>query len=372
MNTKVKTDKSFLIGILVSISAILLFLSLPLVSYAQTGTLGQESPEIYCTYEQDGVPVDGNNLSAGSYNVNFVLSGVSSLSLIEVTATYDAEQVTIESTPVSLISDDATSGFDSMGYILSDGNIVFGFVSTDAACTPLTEEKQIIATVKMTFASDCDVADYISISQNPNLTFAQVDYGDGYDDSYAMVDTFEGYNGSLYLMTGDITPSFGFDVKGELVVMTDPYGTTYGKTVNGEYTIKVYDKANRNNLITTITSNTVIVDGKTVNQFEIPNLINGTFILEISSPYSIMRDDITLIINNNDIKNCQIPVIACDYDGNGFINVNDAANISVETGNVTDNLIYDLDGDGYANVSDVAIVQVCASESPNYPAITIS
>ncbi len=353
MNSKIKNDKSILIGILVFVSTMLVFISIPLVSYAQTGTLGGESPEIYCTYAQDGVAVDGNKLTAGTYDVNFMLSDMSAVSVFEVTATYDTEQVSIESTPTALISDDTDSGFESMGYILSDGNIVFGFVSTNEDCSPINVKKQVIATVKMTFASDCDAGDYITVSQNPNLTFAQADYGDGYDDEYSLTDSFDGYNGTLYPMTCDVTPIFGFDVSGELVIMTDSNGSTNNLPVYGEYTVDVYADSDRSDLVTSVTS--VYDSAENKNAFNIENLIDGTYYATISSEYSIPRN-ITIIVSRNDISAGMIPMICCEYNKDGGVTSEDAKLVfsAAATGNLVK--YFDLNGDGGVTSEDAKTV----------------
>ena len=110
MKVEKKHNSNFLFAILAFAATLFLLISLPMVSYAETGTLGAETPKVICTYEKDGVAVDGNSLTAGTYDVNFVLTGVKNLSVLEVTATYDESQVAVESTPDYLISDDALSG----------------------------------------------------------------------------------------------------------------------------------------------------------------------------------------------------------------------------------------------------------------------
>lgn len=360
MKSEAKHIGNHFLGILVFITAVLVFLSLPLVSYAQTGTLGQESPEIYCTYEQDGVAVDGNNLTAGTYDVNFVLSGMNNLSVFEVTATYDTEQVTVESAPSGLISDDA--GMDSMGYILEDGNIVFGFVSTNEDCSHINEYEQIIATVKMTFASDCDAEDYITISDNPNLTFAQADYGDGYDDSYASVESYQDYTGNLYLMTCDVTPEFGHSVKGNIVVMTNSSGSTNGVAVYGNYKIDVYSDKDKSNLVTSVISEQKQSENQIINEFKIDALKDGTYYATISSEYSIPRD-ITIVISGKDILAGAIPMICCEYDSDDIISANDAKYVYVAAANGALRKYCELDGDGVVSVNDAKIVYILSASS---------
>lgn len=366
MKAKQKFNSNFLFGILVFVAAMILFISLPIVSYAETGTLGTESPEIYCTYEQNGVEVDGNELTAGTYNVSFVMSGMKSLSVIEITATYDQEQVTVESAaPTDLISDnDAT--FDSMGYILSDGNIVLGFVSTDDACSAINQEEQVLATVQMTFASDCDAEDYITVSENPNLTFALADYGDGYDDAYAQVKSYDGYEGNLHLMEVDVTPGSGYNVSGNLVVMTDVNGSTNGVAVYGEYTIDVYSDADRTVKVcdSVKSEQSVNENNERVNTFNIPNLkANTTYYITISSQYAISRNCV-INVGDADITSKVVPIIACDFNGDAGINSIDALTVY---GNASgeQSPYCDLNGDGGVNSVDALVVYACAAGSPS-------
>lgn len=374
MKAKAKMNSSALMGILVFIAVMLIFISIPFVSYAQTGTLGTASPEVYCTYEKDGVQFDGDNLPAGTYDVSFVLSGMAEVSVLQVTATYDTEQVTVADAPSALLSDGEASQFDSMGYKLSDGNIVFGFISTNEDSSAVNQDDNIIATVSMTFASDCDpdADNLIIVSENPNHTFAQADYGDGYKDEYAIVDdgvsSVEGYDGRLYSMTCDVTPTSGHSVTANLVVMTNPYGDTFGKTVNGEYTVDVYSDSERSQLVTTVTSSMVVSDdGTTVNQFVIPGLKNGeTYYASISSAHSITRNDITINMGTENMGGYEIPVIACDFINDGCTDASDTSTIALAAANgITDN-IYDLNADGYVDASDISIVMLCASNLPKH------
>lgn len=367
MKAKEKFAGNILLAILVFIALMILFISLPIVSYAETGTLGKESPEIYCTYEKDGVEVDGNELTAGTYDVSFVMSGMKSLSVLEVTAAYNQEQVTIEPADPVLISDE-DAAFDSMGYILSDGNIVFGFVSTDDACSAVNQEEQVIATVSMTFASDCDAEEYITVSENPNLTFALADYGDGYDDSYALVDSYDGYSGNLYLMDCDVTPGTGYSVNGKLVVMTDSMGSTNGVAVYGDYTINVYSDADRTVLVDTVTSvESVNENNERVNTFNIENLkSNTTYYITITSQYAIARNGVIHIGNADITENTTIPIIACNFNGDLGISSADAVPVYSNAAAEEQNPYYNLNGDLGVTAADAIIVYSCAADSPSY------
>lgn len=369
MKAKAKNNSSALIGILVFIAVMLIFISIPFVSYAQTGTLGTASPEVYCTYEKDGEQFDGDNLPAGTYDVSFVLSGLTDTSVFQITATYDTEQVTVAEQPSALLSDGETSQFDSIGYKLSDGNIVFGFISTNADCSAVNEDGQVIATVSMTFAADCDpdADNLIVVSENPNHTFAQSDYGDGFKDEYAIVDegvsSVDGYDGTLHSMKCDVTPSSGHSVTANLVVMTDVKGSNKGTAVYGTYTIDLYDQA-KTKLIGTYTSQFKTENNKNVNEFRIDKLPKGTYCATISSEYAIPRD-VIIKMGDADIAAVDIPIASCDFNGSGDITGADAIMVYKNAAGAQ-SLYCDLNGSGDVTGADAIVVYACAAAPIDY------
>ncbi|MCH5320799.1 MAG: carboxypeptidase regulatory-like domain-containing protein [Eubacterium sp.] len=365
MDTKAKSGSNALIGILVFVAAVLIMFSIPFVTYAQTGTLGQESPEIYCTYEQDGEAVDGNNLTAGTYDVNFVLSGMSNLSVLEITAAYDEAQVTIDPSSLSLISDDADAGLDSMGYILSGGNIVFGFVSTNEACSPLNEDELIIATVKMTFATDCDAADYITASQNPNLTFAQADYGDGYDDEYALVNTDDDYSGNLYLMSCDITPAMfnTFDVNGQIKIATDVTGTNTTVGIVG-ITVKVEKDGE---IVAT-----AVTDEK--GYYTLPAIPEGEYTMTITGSSTVDRT-VTLEVSadkaiDGALNVDSVGIAICDYNRDNLINTIDYSVFGAALSGAY-NVYCDFNGDSNVNTLDYGVFGAFYGKNIVYEDLTL-
>lgn len=358
--------KAVLIALLSLISAIFVFICLPQITSAATGTLGTEEPYIYFTYEnaETGETADGNELEAGTYDVSIHLSGMANSSIVQVTGTYKTDLATVVSTPVSLLSDTVTD-MESMGYILENGNIVFGFVSTNDDCSALGDDV-VIAKIQVTFVEACDAETVINVSVSPNLTFAQADYYDGYDDEYSLTAEDVNYTGTLYPMTCDVTPAFGYDVSASLVVMIDNMGSTNGIPVFGEYTINVYSDADRTDLVKTVKS----VKNENANSFVIEGLTEGTYYLTISGTYAIARDDITVVVNGSDIEGPAIPIIACDFDRNGGISGLDAAEVYKVTYSA-ENACYDLDGSKGISSLDAAIVYSCGSGEVAMQPVTI-
>ncbi|MBO5494986.1 MAG: hypothetical protein J5964_04620 [Eubacterium sp.] len=349
---------------------LVLFMCLPQSVFAAPVS-GDVVPEITCTYtDANGQSVDGNHLKGGeTYNVSFVLDDVSEMSVVQVSATY-TEDVTVASAPTALLSDSAND-VSSMGYVIGDGNLVFGFVSDNATCSDIGSSA-VLATVQATFnveGEDIDAEGYLTVSENPNLTFALTDYTYGYSDEYAIDTAFEGYNGSLYPMTADVSPSFGFSVTGNLVIGTGFNDATNGTAVYGTYTVSVYSDAAKTDLVQSVTSE--YVDGATpVNTFALDNLTAGTYYAVISSDYSLPRT-VTITVSDSAIDAGAISMICCDFDQNSVITSDDATQVfgaASKGGSLS--RYCELDGNGVVTADDATIVFRFAASS-RYPDLVI-
>ncbi len=350
----------------VMLIAMLTFLAPDMTVFA--AELGDESPEIYCTYFKDDVEVDGNKLTAGTYDVSFNIKGVENFSTLQFTATYDSS-VSIDSNSLSLMSDELAD-VTSMGTVVDNasGNLVFGFVSDNANYSSINSDGQVVATMSITFTSDCDAADVIIPSTNPHHTFVQVNYNDGHADEYALVSNEDAgnYNGVLYPMTCDITPSNGHSVSGSLVIMKNSKGSTDNKVPYGVYTINVYDTPDFTEETEPIkTINTVYTEKtdntEASNLFTIDALPTGTYYASISSTYALPREDIVITMGNEDITGLTIPIIACNFMVDAVITVADAGPVyQNKLGSVCD-----LNGDGRVTVADAGIVYSCSGAKYN-------
>lgn len=355
-------------AVIVAVIAMLTFLTPNVTAFA--AALGAETPEIYCTYTKDNEEVDGNRLTAGTYDVSFYIKGVENISTLQLTATYDSS-VTIDSSSLSLISDNQVD-VTSMGPVIDNagGNLVLGFVSDNANYSSINPEGQLLATMSVTFAADCDAASVIVPSTNPHHTFVQVDYADSYTDEYALVSNEEAadYNGVLYPMTCDITPSKGHSVSGSLVIMTNAEGQSNGTAVYGDYTINIYASPDMKTTEPIKTINSVYTakteDTEASNLFTIDTLPSGTYYVSISSDYAVTRNDIVITMGNEDIADVIIPVVVCDYNKDNGVSVADAGALFTSAAGES-SLYYDLNGDNGVSVADAGIIYACAT-SDNY------
>ncbi|MDD6728440.1 MAG: carboxypeptidase-like regulatory domain-containing protein, partial [Eubacteriales bacterium] len=322
---------------------------------AAEGTLGTESPYIYCTYtDADGNSADGNNLSAGTYKVTFNIKDMASAAVIQLTVSY-ADTVSVDSSTVTQLSD-ADTNFSSMGYLASDGNIVFGYVSNEDGASALNAEGTALFSIDMTFSQACDAADVITISSDPNLTFATADYGDGYDDEYALVDAFDGYNGSLYLMTADVSPASSFDISGQITIATDITGAS---TTIGIVGINV----------------SVLKDGSTVAQattdengnYTLSAVPAGEYTMLISGDTTVDRE-VTLIVTESKTVD-SVGIVVCDYNRDLYFNSYDT--VTFVKGLNEYNVYCDLNGDDYVNSYDTLVFINFLDKTINYDDVTL-
>ena len=345
------------LAIIAAVIAMLTFIA-PDTAFA--AELGAETPEIYCTYSKNNEEVDGNRLTAGTYDVSFNIKGVENFSVLQLTAAYDSS-VTIDSSTVSLLSDNQAD-VTSMGPVVDNagGNLVLGFVSDNANYSAINSEGQVLATMSVTFAADCDAADVLVMSVNPHQTFVQVNYEDGYANEYALVSNEDAadYNGVLYPMTCDITPSKGYSVSGSLLSIIDANGNTDNLVPYGSYTIKVYETPDFETAEPVRVINTVYTEKtettEASNLFTIDALPTGTYYVSISSAYSLKREDIVITMGNENIDNVVIPIVVCDYNQDNFITLADASEIYANM--AADVPSCDLNGDGYITLADASNV----------------
>jgi hypothetical protein len=339
----------------VILAAVLLF-GLTFSAYGAEGTDG--TPKFYCTYtDDDGTEYDGNRLTAGTYNVNFYTAGVDKISAIEITSTFDTEVVTIDGLTNSV------SALTSMGSVVDNenGNLVIGFVSA-GDYTSVDSDAQYIATVKMTFAIDCDADDYITVSDNPNLTFVVTDSADNnYDDEYALIESYEGYNGTLTLMTCDITPAFDadtFDVSGQILIASDLTGTSTTVGIVG-ITVDVVD--NGSTIATAVTDDN--------GYYTLTGVPAGEYKMLISGPTTIDRE-VTLVVTESKSVDA-VGIVVCDYNIDKKVNAADMSKFS--TSFAGDYYVYcDFNGDGKVNAADMSIFSVFFDATVTYEDVTLN
>ena len=158
----------------------------------------------------------------------------------------------------------------------------------------------------------------------------------------------------------------GFNVSGTIEITKDATGATAGFCVAGEYTIELYSDAEKTALVASATS--AFADG--VNSFAFENLADGTYYATITSAYSLVRENVTIVVNGAEIADAVITVVPCDFDGNGVITADDAKFVFKTVSDSTNKDYCDFDNNGVITADDAKYVYKISSGS-NLPALTI-
>lgn len=366
MKAKYKFGSGIIAGLLALVIAMTIFIGLPIVSSAETGTLGTESPEIYCTFSQNGELVDGNELTAGTYDVSFVISGVKNLAVVQITATYDDSMVTVASAPSYSISDDEAFPFHTIGYKNENSTIITGFISGNDDCTAISSDGQVLTTISMTFASDCDAADYITVDQDPNHTFVQVDLNDSTGDQYALVDSYPGYSGNLYPMSCDVTPviTVEYSVNGQVLIATDTTGTNTTVGIIG--------------ITVTVEKDGLIIAQAVTDEngyYTLPDIPVGEYTITFSGSTTVDRTG-TLVVSSDKAVDSVITVdsvgvVICDYNKDRLINTLDDTAFVVSYDEEY-NVYCDFNGDGIINSLDDTVFSVFFNNVITYNKLILS
>lgn len=333
---------------------LILTLYFPISSFAAPGTLGSEKPHLYCSFanSEDGGEADGNNLTAGTYDVSFFLSGMQSFALLDIMGIYDTSIMTVNSYS-ELLSDAEGSQFKSPGVFMENGNFDLVLTSTNDDCSAVNSDGQLLIKINVTIssASAVDFADVLTLNTHPQETFIEADFTDYPDysapdhDCYALVTEAEDYKGTLFPMTADLSPSSGYTVSGTVLALAN----VDGSLADESYSVRECD---------------VIIDGEVVattddnGNFVIENLPSGDYDVTLSYIYGYDRI-IHLTVENSNVNLGNVGMVVCNFSNDQFINYMDfdvylVASGSKE-GNTTYNKYCDFNHDGLVNFVDYTL-----------------
>ena len=321
---------------------------------AAESTVGTEVPKITAVYtDGSGEKVDGNALTAGTYQMVLSVSDVSYISQMQFTATYNESVITVNSCSVL---PDSNSELLPVGPEAKNGSLIFGIISENAECTALADSCLTLLTMDFTVASDSsvDMADIIIADSNPHFTFFEVSYNDRTAsadgkyiyDCYAL-GTANDFEGAVYPMKCDLSPELpkGYTVSAFIGALSSP-SDLEGKyaTTGAVVSIETADG-------TTISSETD-ENGMFVLQ-EVPD---GTYTATVTYKYGFDRT-FTIIVNGADVtSSTMVGIVACDFSKDGTINVSDYLVYAqhVNSTSSSDNYVLgiDLTRDETINVSD--------------------
>jgi hypothetical protein len=310
-------SKKFLTTLLTAI--LIAALMVPAQVFAKD-TLGTENPSIQCVFTDDADNVyDGNSLDAGNYNVAITLSGMSTVSIFNIEASF-TDDVTINSAT-------ANSSFSTAALNYDENKFVAILTSENDSFTSVADG-EIMVTLSVTVNTAGDFADYFVFSTDPDLTFVEADYDDGYEACYVEKSN-ESTDDKYPLLTLDASPSAGYDVTGQITIATNADGSA--GTVG-------------------IVGITVSVDGTDISAvtdkdgyYTLSGVPEGTYTLTISGPTTIDRN-VTLVVYGSKIVTT-VPIVICDYNQDGYVTGLDSGTYSAAF-NGTYNVYCDLNGDG--------------------------
>ncbi|MGN1201658.1 MAG: hypothetical protein ACI4RF_00070, partial [Eubacterium sp.] len=284
-------------------------------------------------------------------------SGNTYADLVATPATRDDDGVI---TSPAVVSKAASAGDPDYGAWAEDGTLV--------------NEGEIIYTAESWDAYVTALADAVALAQLGNGSYAHQakayyvptanDYDAQITNCYSVDTALQKAEIALTEFV-DEPAADTHNVSATLVVATDSKGSTNNVAVNGDYTVTIYNSADD----TQVASETFAM-AKNNNAFNF-DLAPGSYYAVIESAYSLTRSDITITVGDADIVGPAIPIIACDYSGDGNITVIDVGTIYVQSSS-GQALYCDLNGDDAVSVMDAGIVYVCAAGSPSLTPITIA
>lgn len=333
---------------------LILTLYFPISSFAAPGTLGSEKPHLYCSFanSEDGGEADGNNLTAGTYDVSFFLSGMQSFALLDIMGTYDTSVMTVNSYS-ELLSDAEGSQFKSPGVFMENGNFDLVLTSTNDDCSAVNSDGQLLIKINVTIssASAVDFADVLTLNTHPQETFIEADFTDYPDysapdhDCYALVTEAGDYKGTLYPMTADLSPSSGYTVSGTVLALAN----IDGSLADESYSVRECDVIINGEVVATTNDN---------GEFVIKNLPSGEYIITLSYIYGYDRD-IPVSVENSDINIGKVAMLVCNFNKDTLMNYQDYSIYKNSSGRGSGSEQYnkycDFNHDGLVNFTDYSL-----------------
>ncbi len=347
----------------VLLSTLLIFsMLLPISAAADNpnSTLGTETPYMYCAFlDANGKQVDGNALAPGDYTVDVIVSDMANASILQFTADYDSSVITALNV-TRTVADDANSDVSLGGIKDENDKLVIALASEDENYTALDAEcGTSIATLEVSVdaaeGTTIDFEDYFTFSEDPDLTFLEADYADGYNDAY-VVDTTVTTDYNTYSMNADASPEF-LTISGTVVIATGLDAETGSNGIGG---ISIYNDVNFEPLATTAADGTftaLVPRGTkklilTNHSFE-----NGEH--AASSTGTTIDREVSISGKADVAYEGVIPIIVCDYNKDGAITGADYQKFSQLLGVARDdanyNANYNINCDSSISGSDYQI-----------------
>lgn len=320
----------------------------PLSASAATGTLGTENPGIKASFvNSTGDLVDGNALTAGTYTVNIKLYGMKTVSIFNFVAFYTDDIVVSEVSTISAGNSQFVDGAITNEKLEDGRNKLVVILATDNTDTTAISDGETMVTLTVTVVADnvVDFADCFTVNYDPESTFIEADFGDGFESSYVLVGN-EASDITFPLITEDMSPDLtaaSYSVAGKITIADNVDGSAGSFGLGGI---------------------TVSIDGTDISAvtddngyYTLTNVPEGTYTLSIAGATTIDRS-VSLTVSadkvneNATINVAAVPIVMCDYNKDGAVNSTD---ISFFAKSIGGNYLYaDFNVDGAVNSTDTS------------------
>lgn len=354
-----KISKNFLATLLVILFTFCSFN--PLSVSAQQGTMGTETPSIKASFvNSTGDVVDGNALTAGTYTVSIKLYGMQSVSIFNFIAYYTDDIVITEATTAAANNTQFVDGAVTNEKTEDGRNKLVTVFASDNEDTTAISNGETMVTLTVTVVADnvVDFADCFTVNSDPQCTFIEADYGDGFESAYVLVGN-EGSDIIFPVITVDMSPDLTaveYSVTGKITIADSIDGSTGSFGLVGI---------------------TVSVDGTEISAttdengyYTLTNVPEGTYTLSISGSTTIDRTaTLTVSADKADdtatITVADVPIVMCDYNKDGAVNATDINMFSEYL--VSDYFAYaDFNVDKAVNATDVNLFMIFNGQNIQY------
>lgn len=336
-----------------------LSIGLPAGAQEQQGALGSQRPAITAAYtDSEGNVCDGNALAPGDYTMTLSVSDLYSVANLQFTAYFDTQQLSFSSIGSELLSDSLAQTSGVLASWTGGELSFFIFSSNIGSTTVLPDNGADLLKIDMTVSGDApvDMQNALTVDEDPNCTYIEVNYGDRTTteagdyiyNCYALSDP-EDYPGTVYSMTCDLSPDLTkyYDVSAYVGALLSPDSTEGSYPTTGA--------------VVTVQTETGPIEATTddTGKFTLENVPEGTYEAMITYHYGFSRS-FTIIVDGGEIDSqTMIGIVACDWNGDGNVNVNDYmvyySKYFVNSSSAEYDLGVDITRDGNINVNDYMV-----------------
>lgn len=327
----------------------------PVSAFAKTGTLGTEYPIISAKFSNStGDECCGLNLEAGEYNVELVLSGMSYVSLFQITADL-TDDITINTVSTIAAVNNEFNESD-LDYEENPFKVVI-FSEEDTAA--VSSSGQTMVTLNVTIHTAGKFSDYFILSTDPDVTFIEADTGDGIEPSYVHESnpkTDEDYPNLSFDLTPDLSKKT-YDVTGQVTIATNIDGTEGTTGIVGIVATVQVD----GEVVTATSDDNGYYTLRGVPEGDYSVTFSGTTTVDRTAALKVSADRAV----NGVITVDALPINICDYINNERVDLYDATQFN-KVMNGDYDVYYDLVKNGKVDLYDMTMFNKFVNQNITY------